>query len=152
MNLATGLSAAVMLAASLTSMAQAGVAEGQAEAAATPLVVTVSGFRAVSGNLFVGLYADEAGWDGGTSIRSTQAVIDNGVVTVQFDDLEPGHYGLKIYQDLNGNNELDSSAMGIPTEPYGFSNNARGTFGPASWSAASFTLSAGENSQTVTLR
>ncbi len=152
MNPVTGLSAALVLAASVTMTARASAVEEQATAAAAPLVVTVSGFRAETGNLLVGLYSDEAGWNSGSSVRSTRALIDNGVITVQFDGLEPGTYGLKMYQDLNGNNALDSSAMGIPTEPYGFSNNARGTFGPASWSAASFTVSAGENSQAITLR
>jgi uncharacterized protein (DUF2141 family) len=34
--------------------------------------------------------------------------------------------------------ELDSNFLGIPTEDYGFSNNARGTFGPADYDDAKF--------------
>jgi uncharacterized protein (DUF2141 family) len=47
-------------------------------------------------------------------------------------DLEAGRYALRIFQDLNGNGKLDTGWMGIPSEPYGFSNNAMGRFGPPS--------------------
>ena len=43
---------------------------------------------------------------------------------------------------LNGNGQLDSNLMGLPTEPYGFANNARGSFGPPSFQAASVALPA----------
>lgn len=41
-----------------------------------------------------------------------------------------GRYALRVFQDLNGNGKLDTGWMGIPKEPYGFSNNAMGRFGP----------------------
>lgn len=133
-----------------TPMASAASSVEDGEAA--PLAVTVSGFRSVSGTLLMGVYADEAAWNGGESVRHAQVEVDGDEVTVMFDDLAPGTYGLKMYQDLDGDNELDTSGMGIPTEPYGFSNNARGMFGPASWSDASFTVVVGENSQVITIR
>lgn len=39
--------------------------------------------------------------------------------------LPSGKYGVVAFHDLNGNEELDTNFIGIPTEPYGFSNNAR---------------------------
>ena len=45
-----------------------------------------------------------------------------------------------MFHDQNNNDKLDSNFMGIPNEPYGFSNNARGTFGPASWDDAKFEI------------
>ncbi len=50
-------------------------------------------------------------------------------------ELEKGDYSISVFQDLNGNKELDSNLFGVPTEPYGFSNNARGSFGPPSFQA-----------------
>lgn len=55
-------------------------------------------------------------------------------------DLPPGAYAVMAYQDRNSNGRLDTLPIGVPTEPYGFSNNARGNFGPPPWSAATFTL------------
>jgi uncharacterized protein (DUF2141 family) len=49
-------------------------------------------------------------------------------------------YAVIVYQDLNENGEIDMSRLGRPREPYGFSNNARGTFGPPGWDEARFVL------------
>lgn len=45
---------------------------------------------------------------------------------------------ITAYHDLDENKELNTNLIGIPNEPYGFSNNARGTFGPPSFSACTF--------------
>jgi len=40
--------------------------------------------------------------------------------------------------------------VGMPVEPYAFSNNANGRFGPAPWKAAVFEAGAGETRQVIT--
>ena len=47
---------------------------------------------------------------------------------------------------------MNKSAFRRPTEPYGFSNNVRGSFGPPSFQAASFTLALGGKDVDVTVR
>ncbi len=37
-------------------------------------------------------------------------------------ELEDGEYAISIYQDTNGNGQLDTKKFGIPKEPFGFSN------------------------------
>lgn len=37
-------------------------------------------------------------------------------------DLPSGEYVFSMYQDSNGNGRLDSNFLGIPREPFGFSN------------------------------
>jgi uncharacterized protein (DUF2141 family) len=49
-------------------------------------------------------------------------------------------YAVIIYHDLNGNGEIDMRRFGRPREPYGFSTNARGRFGPPSFDEVSFVL------------
>lgn len=44
--------------------------------------------------------------------------------------LPAGKYAIASFHDANNNRELDTNMMGIPNEKYGFSNNARGMFGP----------------------
>jgi uncharacterized protein (DUF2141 family) len=46
--------------------------------------------------------------------------------------------------DANDNGKLDRNFMGIPSEGYGFSNNA-GEFGPASFADAAFDVAADTN-------
>jgi uncharacterized protein (DUF2141 family) len=55
-------------------------------------------------------------------------------------EIPAGTYVIGFYIDANENEKLDTNFIGIPKEEYGFSNNARGTFGPPSFEAASFTL------------
>ena len=64
-------------------------------------------------------------------IRDTQARCD-------FEDIAPGTYALAIIHDENMNGKLDTDWLGIPTEGYGFSNDATAALGAPSFSAASF--------------
>jgi len=54
-------------------------------------------------------------------------------VNVSFPDIPYGKYAIMIYQDLNGNKKLDKGFLGIPKEPFAFSNNVHPMFGPPSW-------------------
>ena len=38
-------------------------------------------------------------------------------------DLPPGRYAVQLFEDSNGNGQLDLSPRGIPLEPVGFSGN-----------------------------
>lgn len=43
---------------------------------------------------------------------------------------------IAVYQDIDGNGQLTQNRRGIPLEPFGFSNNARGERGPPRYSDA----------------
>lgn len=45
-------------------------------------------------------------------------------------------FAIAVYHDKNDNEQLDRSAVGIPTERYGFSNAARGKLGPPAFEEA----------------
>ena len=64
-------------------------------------------------------------------IRKTQARCD-------FEDIPPGTYAMAVIHDENMNGKLDTNWLGIPTEGYGFSNDAQGVVSAPSFSAASF--------------
>lgn len=44
--------------------------------------------------------------------------------------LPKGHYALSVVHDLDGDKKLSRNALGVPKEPFGFSNNPRIYFGP----------------------
>jgi uncharacterized protein (DUF2141 family) len=52
---------------------------------------------------------------------------DGGVVTTTADNLPSGSYSVAVYQDLNNNKKVDKNVLGIPTEPFAFSNNIHPT-------------------------
>ena len=64
--------------------------------------------------------------------------IVNGESTLTIDSLKYGTYAIKVFHDENSNREFDTNVLGIPTEDYGFSNNASGWFGPPRWEKAKF--------------
>jgi uncharacterized protein (DUF2141 family) len=77
-------------------------------------------------------------------IRDTQARCD-------FVDIPPGTYALAVIHDENMNGKLDTNWLGMPTEGYGFSNDAKAMLGPPSFSAASFTYDGQDMEMTISL-
>jgi len=59
-----------------------------------------------------------------------------------FTQLPPGRYAIAAFQDKDGNAKLSTNLMGIPNEPYGFSNNAKASFGPPNFDSAAFEVGA----------
>ncbi len=84
------------------------------------------------------------------AVRKSKGKVRDATARVQIEDVLPGQYAIAFFQDVNGDGTLNRSKLGIPSEPYGFSNNARGLFGPPSFKAASFDFSA--DSATLELR
>jgi uncharacterized protein (DUF2141 family) len=64
-------------------------------------------------------------------IRETQARCD-------FLDMPPGTYALAVIHDENMNGKFDTNWLGVPTEGYGFSNDAKALLSAPSFSAATF--------------
>jgi len=92
------------------------------------------------GDVLVSLFADQAGWEANDALRGITRAADSARIEISMDGLAPGTYAIKAFHDINGNGELDTNLVGIPTEPYGFSNGQAGRFGPPSFEAASFEL------------
>ncbi len=77
-------------------------------------------------------------------VRHTEARCD-------FEDIPPGTYALAVIHDENMNGKLDTNWLGIPTEGYGFSNDAKALLGAPSFSAASFPYDGGTIDLTISL-
>ncbi len=69
----------------------------------------------------------------------TQAITGNKCIIV-VENLKPGKYAFKYFHDENKNEKLDVNLIGIPKEGFGFSNNAKGTFGPPSFEKTIFII------------
>ena len=75
-----------------------------------------------------------------------------GETTVVVKGVPAGTWAVIAWQDENGNNELDRNLIGIPKEPYGFSRDARGKFGPPSFEDAAIEVGAGSATANLRLR
>ncbi|SEH48272.1 DUF2141 domain-containing protein [Magnetospirillum fulvum] len=76
---------------------------------------------------------------------------ENGIVVVSLANLPPGRYAVALYQDRNGNDRLDKTMFGLPTEPYGFSNDASAPLGPPDFDQAAFVIAQTEQHHAITI-
>ena len=53
-------------------------------------------------------------------------------------DLPHGEWAVAITQDMNNNDKLDKNFVGIPTEPFAFSNNVRPVLAPPDFNECKF--------------
>jgi len=66
-----------------------------------------------------------------------------------FKGLPKGNYAVAIYQDENNNDNCDKNFLGVPIEPYAFSNDFRPKLSVPSFKDCSFIL---DKSKTVTIK
>lgn len=106
------------------------------------LQVTFSNLRDAKGNLYVAVYDQESAFLKTDRLRCKKIVPvqQTGTLKINLGNLPPGRYALSCFHDLNGNGRLDTNWLGIPSEPYGFSNNARPQFRAPKWGEAAFDL------------
>jgi uncharacterized protein (DUF2141 family) len=104
--------------------------------------VEVLNLKSSKGYVLVSLYnnAKDFPKDAKQAIGKGKATIENGRAIVTFNNLPAGKYAAAILHDENNNLKMDFNIVGMPKEGYGFSNDAKGLFGPPSFEKASFNV------------
>ena len=103
------------------------------------LIVRITGFASDEGECWFALDNSKEIYESEDSVFIGKIVpIINNEVIVKIDSLKYGNYAIRVFHDKNSNGELDSNLLGMPTEDYGFSNNASSWFGPPRWEKAKF--------------
>ena len=93
-----------------------------------PLTLTFSNLVKAKGPVIVGVYAPKNKFpDPKDQLKEYKFKVDSDSFSVHIGDLPFGEYALAIYQDVNSNGKIDKNLIGIPTEPYAFSNNFKPT-------------------------
>ena len=64
----------------------------------------------------------------------------NGKASITLHNVPKGDYAVVAFQDVDGNQVLSRNLVGIPVEPYGFSNDASATLSQPSFAQAAFTV------------
>lgn len=103
--------------------------------------VRVSGLKNQASTLCVAVFDSAAGFPKSEHSRATTTVpvdAENEEFSVELPVNQSA--AIAVFQDLNGDGKLTKNGFGLPIEPYGFSNNARGLLGPPSFSQAMITI------------
>jgi uncharacterized protein (DUF2141 family) len=93
-----------------------------------PLVLTISGYENRQAPLRVGVFPPTSGFPKNNRGAKGYEIKPNSqaTVTLPITDLDYGEYAIAVFQDLNNNGRLDTGGLlGMPKEPYCFSNNFR---------------------------
>ena len=105
--------------------------------AQSTLEITIKNIASGDGQIRVALFSNEQGFLK-AAVKTQEVKVSGNEAVCVFGDIEEGDYAVSAFHDLNNNSILDMNWVGMPTEPYVFSNDVRGTFGPPSFSNARF--------------
>jgi uncharacterized protein (DUF2141 family) len=122
-------------------------------AATADLTIRVENVLPAGGILRLGLY-DAARYpdDDSKPIASADVPAVPGETVITLHAIPPGVYAIQTFQDVNANDRMDTSWLGLPQEPFGFSRDATPFLSKPSFDEVKFTLGAGESSQVIHLQ
>jgi uncharacterized protein (DUF2141 family) len=104
------------------------------------LSVEVRGIKKSVGKIFVAVFRkkdDFPSYSGRFKYSIVDAKVGNTTANIE---LPNDTYAVAVFLDVNDNTVLDKNMFGVPTEIYGFGNNARGTFSAPSFEEAAIEL------------
>ncbi len=86
------------------------------------------------GILYVAVYDNDADYMKNKVQKLKLDMSDGENAQLVVEDLTEGKdYAFTCFLDMNNNQKLDKNVFGMPVEPYGFSRNTKGMFGPPSF-------------------
>ena len=105
-----------------------------------------------AGQLMMLLCPSKEAYDDEVGCTPKEVSAADRTVRVTFTDVAPGTYAVKVFHDINSNGKLDTSWIGWPQEPYGFSNDAPVNTGPPPFKLAAITVKEGAQTVRINLR
>lgn len=95
--------------------------------------LAIDGIEPAKGDLHLAVYTQKDFLEEAGIVKGLILPIRQSAISCTLPPLPYGTYAIAVFHDLNGNGQLDKNALGVPTEPYGFSNDVR-----SKWQAPSF--------------
>ena len=143
-----------LLACALLSLLGSGIANSslareeeapQAEEKIT-INIRITGLESEEGQVRIAVFDSAENWLQ-EPVYGAVLDVEGQEVNWEIEGVLQGHYAIATFHDENQNGENDLNFLGIPKEDYGFSNDARGKFGPPKWKKAKFDIS--DSDQTI---
>ena len=103
-----------------------------AEEEGLSITVVVEGAETNKGQIIFSLFNSADNFLKAPLVNEILPVNMNGQVVFHLKNLSAGTYAISVVYDKDSNGKLNTGFLGIPVELVGFSNNAKGMFGPPS--------------------
>ena len=92
----------------------------------TQLTIMIENTEVVDGYIRIGVFnANDTFLKKGSTYKKYKIAVEDSIETIIIDDLPKGEYAFILYHDKNSDGKMNRKFIGIPKEPYGFSNNIR---------------------------
>lgn len=90
------------------------------------LTIMVENIEVLDGYIRVGVFnTSDTFLKKGATYKKYKIAVEDSTETIIIDDLPKGEYAFILYHDKNSDGKMNRKFIGIPKEPYGFSNNIR---------------------------
>jgi uncharacterized protein (DUF2141 family) len=106
------------------------------------LTIEIDGFESDDGKAMIAVFNSKDGYPvkPEKAYKKLISEIKNGKVTLVINGLPAGTYAVSVLHDENDNGKMDTNFLGIPSENFGASNDAKGFMGPPSFEDSKFEL------------
>ncbi|MBL0309932.1 MAG: DUF2141 domain-containing protein [Bacteroidetes bacterium] len=112
-----------------------------------PLTVIVTNLKSLTAPVEISIYERSSVFlDKGAQLKKFRFNPSKGKLAAKLDGIPYGEFGIAIYQDINSNGVVDRNVLGLPTEPYAFSNNFKPLVKKPSFDNCKFNYTARANS------
>jgi len=105
------------------------------------LTIKIENIEVLEGDIRIGVFDTSGNFlKEGFTFKKYKIAVENNTETIIIDDLPKGEYAFMLYHDKNADGELNRNFLGIPKEPFAFSNNVKPKFSKPVFEECKFSL------------
>lgn len=105
------------------------------------LTVEVNNIKDIKGRINACAVQEKGKYLSSKCSLGKSVAVDNSQVMLVFENIPTGSYCITLFHDVDNNKQLNTDGLfGMPSEPYGFSNNPKAWFGPPKYENCIFDL------------
>lgn len=105
------------------------------------LTIEIQNIEVLTGNIRIGIFnTSEKFLKQGFTFKNYLMPANDTVVSIIINDLPEGEYAFLLYHDKNSDGKMNQNFIGIPKEPFAFSNNFKPKFAKPTFEECKFSL------------
>ncbi|NOQ73123.1 MAG: DUF2141 domain-containing protein [Crocinitomix sp.] len=90
------------------------------------LTLRIENIQEIKGTLHIGIFSNSDDFPKeGKEYKTLKLKVKKKFESILISNLPNGEYAIAIFHDVNSDGKCNTNILGIPKEPYGFSNNIK---------------------------